>query len=95
VGDARFPNLTRDASGRCGTCRREYQRERDLVGDSTERGLWRPLAEAPSGVFARKSDLSLLPCPGDDPRHAMPKVHRGTDAITNLVSACPRPQLKP
>jgi hypothetical protein len=46
------------------------------TGRSAERG------------FARKSDLSLLPCPGDDPRHVMPKVHRGTDAITNLVSAC-------
>jgi hypothetical protein len=39
VRGARCLNLTRDASGRCDTCRRQHQRQRDLErGGTAERG---------------------------------------------------------
>jgi hypothetical protein len=68
--------------GRCDPCRREYRRERDQVrGNSTERGYGADWPKLGAGVFARKGDLSLVPCPATTVNHVVHKVHRGTDAM--------------
>ena len=86
---ARCPRLTRDASGRCGTCRRRNQRERDLErGSPTERGYgpehrelrehWAPRV-ATDAVHCHHPDCGQLIHPGEawDLGHDERRNYRG------------------